>query len=258
MSGQETGNIYSVFWLYRAAPEWRRLPAAERDAGLDAFAGALEGGLEGLTLRGAYSMVGLRHDADLMLWLHGPDLGQAQDLAVALRRTPLGGYLDEVYIYTGLVPRSRYAPEHRPAFTKGAAPGTYLSIYPFVKTPEWYLIPFEQRRALMAEHGKMGQAHSAMPEIRIDTGAGSRHHGGTAVAEAPAVTPVGTVLANTIHSFGLGDQEFVVAFESEDPAALEKMVEDLRAAEVRRYTAIDTPVFLGRRKAIRAALADLG
>ncbi|HVA91094.1 MAG TPA: chlorite dismutase family protein [Chloroflexota bacterium] len=257
MGEQETGNIYAVFWLYRVAPEWRRLPAAERDAARDAFAAALESNLMGLTLRGAYSMVGLRHDADLMLWLHGPDLGQAQDLAAALRRTPLGGYLEEMYTYTGLVPRSRYAPEHRPAFTKGAAPRTYLSIYPFVKTQEWYLIPFEQRRALMAEHGKMGQAHSAMPEVRIDTGAGG-HHRGTAVAEAPAAAPVGTVLANTIHSFGLGDQEFVVAFESEDPAALEKMVEDLRAAEVRRYTAIDTPVFLGRRKEIRAALADLG
>ena len=257
MSGQETGNIYSVFWLYRAAPEWRRLPAAEREAGRAAFASALESHGGDLTLRGAYSLVGLRHDADLMLWLHGPDLGQAQDLAAALRHTPLGGYLEETYTYTGLVPRSRYAPEHRPAFTKGAAPRTYLSIYPFVKTPEWYLIPFEQRRALMAEHGKMGQAHSAMPEVRIDT-TGGGHHGGTAVAEAPAATAVGTVLANTIHSFGLGDQEFVVAFESEDPAALEKMVEDLRAAEVRRYTAIDTPVFLGRRKEIRAALADLG
>lgn len=257
MSEQGTENTYAVFWLYRTAPEWRRLPAAERERGRAEFAAALEGGLGGLTLRGAYSMVGLRHDADLLLWLHGPNLGQVQDLAVALRHTTLGSYLEDRYTYTGLVPQSRYAPEHRPAFTKGAAPREYLSIYPFVKTQEWYLIPFEQRRALMAEHGRMGQSHSAMPETRIGASVGGAH-AATVVIEAPPATKPGAVLANTIHSFGLGDQEFVVAFESDEPAALERMVEDLRAAEVRRYTAIDTPVFLGRRKEIQAALADLG
>ena len=78
----------------------------------------------------------------------------------------------------------------------------------------------------------------------------------TAVVE-PATQPRGSVLANTVHSFGLGDQEFVVAFESDDPAALERMVEDLRAAEVRLYTACDTPIFLCRRKSLRGVLDDL-
>jgi len=258
MSDREAESIYVLFWLYRATPDWRRLPIAEREAGRAEFAAALQGRHGDLILRGAYSMVGLRHDADLLLWLHGPDLGQAQDLAAALRRTTLGSYVEEAYIYTGIVPQSRYAPEHRPAFVKGALPLTYLSMYPFVKTQEWYLLPFEQRRALMAEHGKMGQAHSAMPEVRIETAGAAGAHAVAVVAEAPAATPTGGVLANTIHSFGLGDQEFVVAFESDDPAQLEHMVEDLRAAEVRRYTSIDTPVFLGRRKEVRAALADLG
>jgi len=78
------------------------------------------------------------------------------------------------------------------------------------------------------------------------------------VAEAAPAAPTGLVLTNTVHAFGLGDYEFVVAFESEDPAAIEQMVEDLRAAEVRVYTAIDTPIFLGRRKEVRHALDDLG
>jgi peroxiredoxin len=258
MNDQGTESIYSLFWLYRAAPEWRRLSSTEREAGRAEFVAVLEAGLDDLVLRGAYSMVGLRHDADLMLWLHGPNLGQAQDLASALRRTRLGSYLEDAYIYTGIVPRSSYAPEHRPAFVKGALPLTYMSMYPFVKTHEWYLLPFEQRRSLMAQHGKMGQAHSAMPEVRVETAGASGAHAVAVVAEAPTAVPVGGVLANTIHSFGLGDQEFVVAFESDDPAQLEHMVEDLRAAEVRLYTSIDTPVFLGRRKEVSAALADLG
>jgi chlorite dismutase len=255
----ETTTEYAIFWLYRVAPEWRRLPESERTAHRDEFAEALEARSAALALRGAYSLAGLRHDADLLLWLHGRDLAAAQRLAVALRKTGLGAYLDNVYTYTGIAPESRYAPEHRPAFVKGVAPRTYLSMYPFVKTHEWYLLPFERRRALMAEHGRIGQPHSALPEVRIVTEAegGSRGGSATVVAEAPAV-PSGQVLTNTVHSFGLGDQEFVVAFESDDPAALERMVEELRAAEVRRYTALDTPIFLGYRKEIREALADLG
>jgi chlorite dismutase len=250
-------TIFAFFWLYRVMPEWRRLEAFEREHQRDEFAQALEARTGSLALRGAYSLAGLRHDADLMLWLHGPSMEDAQELAVALRKTGLGAYLESSYTYTGMVPVSRYAPEHRPAFVKDQAPRAYLSIYPFVKTHEWYLLPFEQRRGLMAEHGRMGQKHSALPEVRIEVDA---PNGGAAVAvaEAIAAAPSGGVLANTVHSFGLGDQEFVVAFESDDPAAIVHMVEDLRAAEVRRYTAVDTPIILGRRKELRAALDDLG
>lgn len=251
--GHET--IFALFWLYRVRPEWRQLDAHERERLRDEFAQTLEARAETLTLRGAYSLAGLRHDADLMLWLHGPSLAAAQELAVALRKTGLGAYLESVYTYTGLVPVSRYAPEHRPAFIKGEPPRTYLSVYPFTKTREWYLLPFEQRRALMAEHGRMGQRHSALPEVVIEEP--GRSAAAVAVAD-PVKTGTGGVLANTVHSFGLGDDEFVVAFESEDPLAIERMVEDLRAAEVRRYTAIDTPIFLGRRKDVRAVLDDLG
>lgn len=257
MTDSTPSPMFSAFWLFKVGLPWRHLIDAERIAFREDFARTLERGLGAATLRGAYSMTGLRHDADLLLWVHGPDLGTLQDLAVALRGTGLGAYLENVYTYTGLVPQSRYSPEHRPAFVKGVAPREYLSMYPFVKTHEWYLLPFERRRELMAEHGRMGQKHSALPEVRIDLGEKENGRGSTAVVEAPA-PPTGAVLTNTINSFGLGDQEFVVAFESDDPAALMHMVEDLRAAEVRTYTAVDTPIFLGRRKDLRAALADLG
>ncbi len=257
-SGDEA--TFAIFWLYKVAPEWRRLPEPARARMREEFARTLDAHKGSLTLRGAYSLAGLRPDADMALWLHGPGLATAQDLAVALRKTGMGAYLDNVYAYTGLAPQSRYAPEHRPAFVKGEPPRTYLSFYPFTKTKEWYLLPFERRRMLMAEHGRMGAKHSALPEVRIpiDDPVGDTGGAAVAVAEAPPAAPTGHVLTNTVHAFGLNDYEFVVAFESEDPAALEKMVEELRSAEVRLYTAIDTPIFLGRRKSVSGALEDLG
>jgi len=264
VSDEAGETMYAMFWLYKALPEWRWLDEQAQARLREEFARALEASSTTIALRGAYSLVGLRHDADLLLWLIGPSLGAMQDLAVTLRKTGLGSYLDAVYTYSGLVPQSRYSPEHRPAFAKGMAPREYLSVYPFTKTHDWYQLPFEQRRSLMAQHGRMGQKHSALPEVVIEVEEPTAGAGGSlavaeaVVAEAVKAAPGGKVMANTIHSFGLGDQEFVVAFESDDPAALEAMVEDLRGAEVRIYTANDTPIFLGRRKDVVAALSDLG
>jgi chlorite dismutase len=248
---------YAAFWLYKGRKELRSLDREHRTRIQDEFVAAIEAAASAVTLRGAYSLAGLRSDADLMLWVHGQDLGALHALAAALRRTELGAYLSDAYCYTGIVPQSQYAPEHRPAFTKGLPPRTYLSMYPFTKTHEWYRLPFEQRRQMMAEHGRMGQKHSALPEIRVE-GAAYEPRGGVAVATAAVPVGLGRVQANTIHSFGLGDQEFVVAFEADDPADILHMVEDLRAAEVRLYTAVDTPIFLGCRKSVREALEDLG
>jgi chlorite dismutase len=241
-------------------PEWRRVEEPTRAQYRDEFTSVVNGALGAVTLRGAYSLAGLRSDADLMLWVHGTDLAALCALAVGLRKTGLGSFLNEVYSYVGMVPQSKYAPEHRPAFTKGAAPKRYLSMYPFIKTHDWYQLPFERRRAMMAEHGRLGQSHSAMPEVRIDTetAGGSHASSGVATVPPPVSAPTGGVLANTIHSFGLGDQEFVVAFEADDPADIVRMVEDLRSAEVRLYTSIDTPIFLGYRESLIKALEDLG
>jgi peroxiredoxin len=252
------GDItYAAFWLYQVLPAYRQLGAERQQALQVEFAERVGQASDRLVLRGAYSLAGFRADADLMLWLHGTDLPGLHELAISLRRSGLGPYLREAYTYIGMVPESQYAPEHRPAFAKGAAPKTYLSIYPFIKTPAWYRLPFPERRLMMAEHGRLGKAHSALPEVRIDTGESGSDHGGVATLALVAEPATGGVLANTVHSFGLGDQEFVVAFEADEPAQIVHMVEELRAAEVRLYTAVDTPIFLGYRKSLTETLADL-
>jgi len=146
---------------------------------------------------------------------------------VDINTSGLGRYLETRYSYLGVVLGSRYTADHAPAFVKGETPRKFLSVYPFVKTHEWYQLPFEERRRAMAEHGRMGREY---PEI----------------------------LTNTVSSFGIADHEFVVAFESDDIEDMVRMVEYLRSAASRPYTKLDTPIFLGILKSPEEALADLG
>lgn len=254
-------STYAVFWLYRLDPAWRRLPAPEQQRGKAEFVTTLAARDPRVTLRGTYSLVGLRNDADLLLWVHGTDLDAIQRLAVDLNHTGLGAYLTSAYSYVGVVSGGRYDPEHRPAFLRGSTPQNFISMYPFVKTTEWYLLPYERRREMMAAHGRLGRryavARPAAPEpeqVAVGSGHAAAATAATAVAEAPTG---GGVLTNTVDAYGLGDYEFVVAFESNDPAELCRMVEDLRTVEVRRYTKLDTPIFLGRRREPAEVLADL-
>jgi hydrogen peroxide-dependent heme synthase len=226
----QDGPTYTVFWLYKAQPSWRRKIESWIGDSYEAhqdFTSVLGKYGDKVSLRGAYSTVGYRHDVDMILWLVTKDPAALQDLAVDLKRTTLGQSLDMRFNYMGTAGSSQYDKTHGPAFMKGEAPRTYLSVYPFTKTPDWFLLPFEERRDMMKYHGQLGN-------------------------EFPSI------LTNTVNSFGIQDQEFVIALEDDDPSVLVKMVQRLREAEVRKYTALDTPIFLGRRKDLIDVLKDLG
>ncbi|MEO7000547.1 MAG: chlorite dismutase family protein [Ktedonobacterales bacterium] len=266
-----TKPVYAVFWLYRVDPAFHRLPEAQQSKSKAEFLTALDGRASSVTLRGSYSLVGLRGDADLLFWVWGDDLDAIQRLAVALRQSGLGRYLTQVETYVGVVAIPRYDPEHGPAFTSGVGPKNFVSVYPFVKTTEWYLLPHEERRNLMAEHGQVGRQY-AVPRAKLlataqngaanGTTSGKGSHGATATAtlaktEVEAGEEGGGVLSNTVDAFALGDYEFILANESDDPDELRRMMLALRAVEVRRYTKLDTPIFLGRLRTPAEALADL-
>ena len=276
--------IYSLFWLYRTDPAFHHLAEAEQAAAKASFLAALEARDSSVTLRGAYSLVGLRADADLLLWAWGPDLDALQRLAVTLRQSGLGRYLVQAETYLGVVSVPRYDPEHGPAFVTGAPPKKYVSVYPFVKTTEWYLAPYEERRRLMAEHGQVGRKYAVSRERVAELARAARGEGVAAGAE-PGAEPGargngkhgkattatasrtatetateeqgGGVLSNTVDSFALGDYEFILANESDDPDELKDMMLALRAVEVRQYTRLDTPIYFGRLRSPAEALADL-
>ncbi|WIG57293.1 MAG: Coproheme decarboxylase HemQ (no EC) [Ktedonobacterales bacterium] len=243
-------NIFVAYWLFSLDPAFHRLSASVQNQGKEEFLSKLDTRPQSITLRGTYSLAGLRSDADLMLWIYAPNLDDIQNLAISLRQTGLGAYLRPVETYVGVVAPARYDPGHQPAFMSGAAPKSYISVYPFVKTSDWYLLPFEKRRELMAEHGQVGRRY-AVPRDQLTGGEDSVTHtygnnATTLAASSKEVAEGGGVLSNTVDAFGLGDYEFILANESDDPSELCRMMESLRKVEVRRYTQLDTPIFLAR------------
>jgi peroxiredoxin len=217
-------SAFTAFWLYRSNRTHARATDV-REQSVRELTSLIEESAPEVELRAAYSATGFVAGVDLILWVVATDLSCIQQLGARIGRSCAAGSLELKHAYIGAAAASQYDPNHGPAFLRGLPPKRYLSVYPFSKTPAWYLLPFEERRALMVEHGRMG-------------------------AEYP------TILTNTVNSFGIADQEFIVALEDDDPNNLIKMVQRLRSAAVRVYTQLDTPVFLGLRKPFPEALAD--
>jgi hydrogen peroxide-dependent heme synthase len=211
---------YPVFRALSGALEEDREVAAKEAAALfEEFGGRVE-------VRGVYSTAGFRADADLVFWWISKSAEDLQELLVRLRKTQLGRALEPRETFIGLVRPAEFSKDHLPAFAKGEAPKKYLCVYPFVRTPEWYLLDPAERGQLLREHGEAGR-------------------------EFP------DVLANTTSAFGLGDYEWILAFESDTPDRIVELIRRLRATEARRYTKLEVPFFTGIRKELRAAIDDL-
>jgi chlorite dismutase len=216
---------YVAYTFYRVDPAWRRLPVEERAAGKDAFAEVVEDWSARMESVRAYSVTGVRADCDFFLWKiteRYPDLGS---LGAELNATPLAGWLETPYSYLATTKASQYTQARRPRrIVPRGAP--YLVVYPFVKVRPWYALPAEDRQRAMDEH--------------IHIGAG-----------------FATITNHTTYSFGIDDQEFMTAFECEEPADFMHLMLTLRESEASRYTERDTPIFVGRCVDIREALDAL-
>jgi hydrogen peroxide-dependent heme synthase len=223
-----TDTIYALYPVFTAAPELREALADPEDraraaAEIEDLFKSWDGAV---SVRGTYSTVGFRADADLMLWLVGPTPDDVQRALVEFRRTEVGGFLDLTWTFMGVVKPAEFTSDHAPAFVKGEPPGTYLCVYPFVRTPEWYLLPREERGEFLREHGVVGREY---PEV----------------------------LANTTSGFGLGDWEWILAFEAERLDRIVDCIRRLRETKARRFTKEEIPFVTGIRKDVAAALEDL-
>ncbi|MBI2902768.1 MAG: chlorite dismutase family protein [Candidatus Methylomirabilis oxyfera] len=220
------------FAFYKVDPAWRRLPKEEREASKKEFGSAVDEWRQRMLLI-PYSTVGLRPETDFMLWRIADTLDLFQEMSRQLNKTALGAYLTTPYSFVAMTRRSIYVDKHFHPGQEGRraaiVPGEYryLFVYPFVKTREWFLLPIEQRQEMMNVHIKVGHQ---FPSVKL----------------------------NTTYSFGLDDQEFVVAFESDKPADFVDLVMALRETEGSRFTLRDTPILTCVRKPIHETLDDLG
>jgi chlorite dismutase len=168
-----------------------------------------------VTLRGVYDVSGLRADADLMLWLHGPTADGLQHALRVLRRTVELAPLAPTWNAMGVHRPAEFSADHVPAFLRGAPPKRWLTVYPFVRSYEWYLLPVEERREMLAEHGRKGRE---FPQVQ----------------------------SNTVASFTLGDYEWLLALEADDVVDLVDLMRHLRETDARRHVREEVPFFTGR------------
>lgn len=219
--------------VYAYYPAFKRSRDLDGTDDPDALAQEIRGLLDHYSgrvgVRGTYSAVAFRPDADLFFWWTAPVVDDLQSLMAAFRRTALGRRLELTYAFLGVTRPAEFNPDHLPAFVKGEPPKRYASVYPFVRTPDWYLLDSKERGRLLREHGEIGREF----------------------------TDSGDVLPNTTSAFGIGDWEWILAFESDRLDRIVDMVRRLREAEARRYTQLDVPFVVGIRKDLAAAVADV-
>lgn len=223
---------YINFAFYKVDSAWRRLPKEERETSKKEFSAAVEQWRERLLLI-PYSTVGLRPETDFMLWRIGDSLTLFQEMSRQINGTALGAYLTTPYSFVAMARRSIYVAKHLHSGQEGRrstitpAEHRYLFVYPFVKQRDWYLLPLDRRQEMMNVHIKVGHK---FPSVKL----------------------------NTTYSFGLDDQEFVVAFEGDKPADFVELIMALRETEASHFTLRDTPIFTCIQKTIHETLDDLG
>ena len=211
------------YTFLKIAPEWRRLDPEERARHKREVIAACEDFASERLLR-AFSLVGTRGDADLLLLTQASNLERIHEFHVVLAQSELMGWCETPYSFLAMTKPSEYSDESRlevrPAHSK------YLFVYPFVKTRQWYALPAEERYRVMQNHIKIGRQYP-----QVDN--------------------------HTTYSFGLDDQEFVVAFDTDDVGAFLDLVQRLRGTEASAYTLRDTPSFTCLRVSLERALGAL-
>src|SRR5213080_1266319 len=203
------------FAFYKLDSAWRRLPAERQASAKLEFGETIESFAGRLLLR-PYGLVGIRGDCDFLLWQVAEDLDSLVALQTALNRTVLGVYLSLPYSYLAMTRRSIYEfpedPSQPSRLVIRPSDARYLFVYPFIKTRGWYMLPKAERQTMMDEHVRVGRKY---PSIRL----------------------------NTTYSYGLDDQEFIVAFEGDNPGDFLDLVMELRESQASGYTLRDTPTF---------------
>lgn len=200
--------MWSVFTTVDKVDGDREAIAREADEYLDSLAG------KGVTVRGTYNLSGFRAEADLMIWWHGESIDELQKAYSGFLATDLGRHLEPYWSNVAMHRVAEFNRGHIPAFMAEETPRKYICVYPFVRSYDWYLLPDDERKKMLHDHGMAAREY---PDVR----------------------------ANTIASFGLGDYEWILAFEADEMYRILDLMREMRYTEARRHVREETPFFSG-------------
>ncbi len=213
-------TMWSVFRLTEPVQE------GHRDTEVREVEALIEGLDDHVVIRGWYQLSGLRADADVMVWWHADTVEALQSAYNQLRRTDFGRRLVPVWSQVALHRPAEFNKGHVPAFLADEEPRSYLCVYPFVRSYDWYLLDDEERRGMLAEHGQMAREFK-------------------------------DVRANTVAAFALGDYEWILAFEADELHRILDLMRHLRGSEARRHVRAEVPFFTGPRVSVRELVTAL-
>ena len=218
------GQLFVQYTTFKAAPEWRRLPAAAREDLRAQFAQVVAEHAPGVTTY-AYSTIGLKLNSDLLLWRKSYSPILMQEMTSRLLQTGIGAYLEQTNLYFGYTRASSYT--KRPTTQEQAIDledrEQFLIVYPFSKTKEWYLMSRDARQGMMNEHIRVGHEYADVRQVLL-------------------------------YTTGIDDHEFIVAYETNELPRFQELVIALRSTEARRYTLNDTPIITGVHRPLNEAL----
>ena len=176
----------------------------------------------------SYSTLGLRDDAEFLFWFAAETIDEIQDVISKLYLTVCGKYITPSRVYLSCTRPSAYAKKGtRSSFVLGHESKKFVVVYPFTKTREWYLLPQPQRQKMMDQHISVSEKY---PQVTL----------------------------NTTYSFGIGDQDFMLAFECDNLRDFQNLIMDLRQTPVSAYVAVDTPMITCVKKDIVPIITSLG
>ncbi len=225
MEANDDEKYFFDFSFFKVDPKWRWMADLAKEESAKEVDNILRN--TGIKLR-TYSTLGLRDDADFLFWFAAKSVDEIQDAVSKLYSTVFGKYITPSLVYLSCTRPSIYARKGKTSsFISGDEPKKYVVVYPFTKTREWYLLPREQRQKMMDEHIDLGQKY---PQI----------------------------ILNTTYSFGIHDEDFMLAFETDELRDFQNLIMDLRESKVSRYVQVDTPMIVCLKKDIIPLISSLG
>jgi len=225
MEGIDDGQYFFNFSFFKIDPKWRWLADLAKAESAKEVDNVIRN--SGIKFR-SYSTLGLRDDADFLFWFAAKSVEELQDVISKIYLTVFGKYIVPSQVYLSCTRPSIYAKKEKTvSFVSGNEPKKYVVVYPFIKTREWYLLPREQRQKMMDEHINVSQKYPG-------------------------------VILNTTYSFGIGDQDFMLAFETDVLQDFQNLIMDLRESKVSTYIQQDTPMIVCVKKDIIPLITSLG